>query len=109
MPSGDHAVEMPRQSPGIDRCGGRGPGWLNSQPPEEPGETKTAVFCFEWRNRPCNIQRTGRVTNCGDYYVYDLKEVPCRYRYCGTGEREESGESRENFLPISPFANPFLG
>ena len=98
---GKNAVKMPEESHGIDHCGGRGTGWLSGNHPWKPGQTKPAIFCFEWNGNTCNIQRTGKVTNCDGYYVYFLKEVPCHYRHCATADHEVSSvEISMPFIPL---------
>ena len=73
---------MPEVSPGINHCGSRSPGWLRGEHPQEPGKTKSVTFCFEWSGNLCQRKKSGKVTNCGAYYVYFLKNVGCHYRYC---------------------------
>ena len=45
-------------------------------------------FCFDCYEGPnsggisCSEPRQGKVTNCGDFYVYYLEKVGCIRRYC---------------------------
>eukprot|EP00088_Acartia_fossae_P025606 TRINITY_DN26429_c0_g1_i1.p1 TRINITY_DN26429_c0_g1~~TRINITY_DN26429_c0_g1_i1.p1 ORF type:complete len:163 (-),score=7.65 TRINITY_DN26429_c0_g1_i1:23-490(-) len=113
--TGEDAVEMPEVSAGNNHCGGRISGYLKSKHPEEPGEQVAATYCFEVVGEPCGTKYTGRVTNCGDYFVYYLKELNCDLRYCGTASTTKPEKSNEDFSPLlpfaqmMPFANPFLG
>jgi hypothetical protein len=50
--------------------------------PTETDESKDVDFCFHWNNNICSPKKRGKVTNCGEFFVYFLKHVPQHYRYC---------------------------
>ena len=50
--------------------------------PTETDESKDVDFCFNWGGNNCHGKRRGKVTNCGEFFVYFLKSVPTTWRYC---------------------------
>ena len=51
--------------------------------PVEVGDSKDVTFCFDSRKKVCKWSTKGKVTHCGDFYVYYLKDTThCRLRYC---------------------------
>ena len=80
-------VLMPESTPGTQQiCGTKHPGWLNGAHPTEINQLKQVQVCFHHSISIgiCLYSVDILVTNCGDYYVYFLKEVPfCDLRYCG--------------------------
>ena len=50
--------------------------------PTETDESKDVDFCFNWGGNSCVAKRRGKVTNCGEFFVYFLKSVPTTWRYC---------------------------
>ena len=79
-------TRIPEQAPGLNRCGTQGTGWLNGAHPTSKGDTvDDAEFCFDTGDDDCEDTQQGKITNCGDYYVYYLKSAPyCNYGYCVT-------------------------
>ena len=76
---------MPLKSPGPGRCATGYVGWLETKTLPNEYETKSVAFCFAVGYNDCYARRTGKVTNCKDYYVYYLPATPgCDYRYCAT-------------------------
>ena len=65
-------------------CGTHASGWLQDNHPSTVGETKTAKVCFNNGSRgKCNWSTTIKISHCGDYFVYDLPDVPiCHLGYC---------------------------
>ena len=57
-------------------------GYMTSAHPTEIGESKDVDFCFNTGRRPCPLKKRGKVTNCGEFYVYLLKRTPGHFRYC---------------------------
>ena len=75
-------LKMAESPPGMKACNTEAAGWISEPHPESAGESKDVKFCFHWE-RECQDSITGKVTNCGTYYVYFLKETPsCANRYC---------------------------
>ena len=65
------------------KCGAIAPGYLKSTVNPEVGETKDATVCFWARGDKCWRSSYIKVTNCGDFLVYDLPDTQyCNYRYC---------------------------
>ena len=79
-------------------CGAYWQGWLyNSHPYEYEGEVYRTVCFSRSYSCSCEYQRSIKVRNCGNYYVYKLEGVPnCDQRYCGA--------KGENFCETSFFA-----
>jgi len=85
MPDG---ARIPEKSPGDYHCGTWVPGYLKGTHPTTPGESlDNAKFCFDWKIDDCSWSSMGSITNCGNFMVYKLKDVPgCSTRYCYTEE-----------------------
>ena len=82
--SGEAGVDMPTEAPETHTCGTHAPGWLDAPLPDGHGETIEATVCFHWSGVLCNWSRDVRVTNCGDFRVYELGPTPvCSLTYCG--------------------------
>ena len=67
-------------------CGTHATGWLNgAQPTVQEGAVDRQI-CFNWSGNQCNWSEPAKVRNCGDFFVYYLKNVSwgCHGRYCGT-------------------------
>ena len=76
---------------GYDHCGTNWTGWLRGPHPATPGVTiEGATFCFDsidknGSGKNCNKPTLGKVTHCGEYFVYYLPDVKhCYMRYCAT-------------------------
>eukprot|EP00088_Acartia_fossae_P068968 TRINITY_DN8869_c0_g1_i5.p1 TRINITY_DN8869_c0_g1~~TRINITY_DN8869_c0_g1_i5.p1 ORF type:complete len:301 (-),score=16.59 TRINITY_DN8869_c0_g1_i5:80-982(-) len=87
------ATFMPMKTPGAGRCGTGHTGWLpgRNTHPFKKYETKDVTYAWHWGDNEFYQQTNGgKVTDCGDFYVYYLPEPPdCDYRYCGTPTRPE--------------------
>ena len=70
------------------RCGSNMVGWMEGVHPKILGENVVKKVCFHWSSKYCQYSTNIDVTNCGEYYVYKLPNVPqyCNYRYCSTFE-----------------------
>lgn len=76
---------IPEEIQDTRRCGTSVGGYISEAHPTTVGESKDVKFCFKGSNTDCEWETLGKVTHCGDYYVYFLKDVPfCRLRYCAT-------------------------
>ena len=81
---------IPESPPGIYQCGTEAPGWMKGSHPSVARQTSQGVtYCFDARgfdsNNDCQWSTQGKVTHCGDYYVYYLENTPqCRLSYCAT-------------------------
>lgn len=75
---------MPESSPGTSHCGTKLAGWLNASHPKVPGQTLKGKVCFASEEEDCVNAKEVSVTNCGDYFVYLLKDtgLPSPARYC---------------------------
>ena len=83
--TGAAGTRIPEQSPGIDHCGTFRPGWMRGVHPTTPGEQVQATICFVWPSTDCDYQVEVTVINCGEYFLYNLPQVPyCNFRYCGS-------------------------
>jgi hypothetical protein len=84
--TGAAGVRMPTTPPPTSACGTHATGWLNgAQPTVQEGAVDRQI-CFHWSGNQCNWSEPAKVRNCGDYFVYYLKNVAwgCSGRYCGT-------------------------
>jgi hypothetical protein len=78
-------TRIPEKAPEHHHCNTHWVGWVNGVHPQTKGESKTIQFCFRMRKNHCEQKTTGKITNCGDYFVYYLEPVEfCRARYCIT-------------------------
>jgi len=84
--TGAAGVRMPTVAPPTSACGTHATGWLNGAQPSVQDGAVDRQICFHWSGNPCNWSEPAKVRNCGDYYVYYLKNVAwgCSGRYCGT-------------------------
>jgi hypothetical protein len=65
------------------KCGSKAAGWLNGQHPTSIGQSQDAEFCFHYGTNTCTKSAIGKVTNCGNFFVYNLPDTPdCSLRYC---------------------------
>ena len=84
---------MPDESevPALVRCGTGFTGYMDNTHPTNFLETKDVTYCFRGAGMTPNLclyDTTGKVTNCGFFYVYYLVNVPneCNLGYCGTND-----------------------
>ena len=83
MPAG--TPRIPESSPGVCHCGTYYTGWLSGVHPTTPGASSNVKFCFHYSSNDCWKSTQGKVTNCGNYFVYYLENTPlCHMRYCAT-------------------------
>lgn len=86
MPGGrPGGSKIPEEQPDVHHCGTYVGGYISTPHPEIVGDTDEVTFCFGLRKagKECKWSTDGKVTHCGDYYVYYLPDTPhCRLRYC---------------------------
>ena len=83
MPAG--TPRIPESSPGELHCGTYTTGWLSGVHPTTPGARSNVKYCFHNGGNDCYVSSQGKVTNCGNYFVYYLGNAPtCNARYCAT-------------------------
>lgn len=77
-------VKMPESPPGKDKCGTLDAGYLAGSHPAIAGQTVDAKACFCGQGDDCVFSRAIKITNCGKYFVYHLKQASSYYpsRYC---------------------------
>ena len=77
---------MPTVAPQILACGTHAPGWLNGAEPTVNQGAVDRQICFHWSNNTCNWSEPAKVRNCGQFFIYYLKNISwgCNGRYCGT-------------------------
>jgi len=87
--TGEAGSRIPEKTANEFRCGTTKPGYVSVKHPTSEGESISAKFCFDDTvlDKICYKSTQGKITNCGDFYVYYLKEVSwCAYRYCATND-----------------------
>eukprot|EP00088_Acartia_fossae_P059504 TRINITY_DN706_c0_g1_i13.p1 TRINITY_DN706_c0_g1~~TRINITY_DN706_c0_g1_i13.p1 ORF type:complete len:342 (-),score=44.38 TRINITY_DN706_c0_g1_i13:286-1278(-) len=83
---GPSGHKMPEYAPGYNSCGAWGAGWLRDSHPRVPGKTINATVCFDYGSH-CIKPLSVKVTNCGEFFVYYLPDMPNQgARYCATNE-----------------------
>eukprot|EP00088_Acartia_fossae_P059501 TRINITY_DN706_c0_g1_i10.p1 TRINITY_DN706_c0_g1~~TRINITY_DN706_c0_g1_i10.p1 ORF type:complete len:348 (-),score=56.92 TRINITY_DN706_c0_g1_i10:197-1207(-) len=86
---GPSGHKMPEYAPGYNSCGTWRAGWLRDSHPSVPGMTINGTVCFD-SGYPCSTPVTVKVTNCGEFFVYYLPDMPdqkiCGNRYCATND-----------------------
>jgi len=84
--TGAAGVKMPTKAPPTSACGTHATGWINGTDPTVNDGAVARTVCFHWNGNVCNWSEPAMVRNCGDYFVYFLKNVSwgCSGRYCGT-------------------------
>ena len=86
-PAGTKLSQTP---PGRGHCATYSTGWTNSSLPVRAGDIADITLCFDLSKNngveyDCENMSMGKVSNCGDYFVYYLPNVPnCVSRYCAT-------------------------
>jgi hypothetical protein len=83
--TGAAGTKMPNTPPQTYACGTHAPGWMNGPYPAVNEGAVARTMCFHWNNNTCNWQEPGQVRNCGQFYMFYLKNVSwgCNGRYCG--------------------------
>ncbi|MFT5454204.1 MAG: hypothetical protein ACI9K2_000680 [Myxococcota bacterium] len=73
-------------APGDFSCGTHASGWIDGHP-AFIGDTTTQTVCYDWSGPAgdCTWSHSIDVTNCGDFYVYNMIPTPwgCSGVYCG--------------------------
>ena len=83
--TGDAGTQMLDYAPGDFNCGTHAPGWIDGHP-AFVGDTTRQTVCYDWSGDgdDCTWSNEVDVTNCGDFYVYNLVAPPvCSLAYCG--------------------------
>merc|ERR1712168_1755843 len=81
---------MPESHLKAYQCATFASGYLQDSPPQQEGESKVAKVCFSGDQGTgpeydCYWSIDVKVTNCKNFYVYFLPNVPiCHCRYCGS-------------------------
>jgi len=74
---------LPEDNPGFQHCGTTGAGWLRTGHPANEGEKVNGIVCFAIDIDDCFWSESIEIVKCGEYFVYNLPEVPtCHLRYC---------------------------
>ena len=82
---GPAGTRMPETAPATYQCSTHAPGWLDGIHPREAGRSAELRTCWHWSADECQWESETTVTNCGDYFVYYLRELPfaCNGVFCG--------------------------
>jgi hypothetical protein len=81
---GPAGTKMPDYSPGELQCSTHAPGWFDGVHPLGLGETSDFRLCWQWAGSTCFWENSDQVTNCGEYYVYNLTGIfGCSGIHCG--------------------------
>ena len=73
-------TRIPESKPQDPNCG-----WLSGKHPTSTAESVDVRFCFQRYYESCSSSTEGKITNCGDFFVYYLEDAPyCPHRYCAT-------------------------
>ena len=102
-------TQIPEATPGYEHCGTGAAGWLYGQHPTNLFQTSSNVgVCFDFDSGSyddCYLETNINITNCGQFYVYQLPDTPaCNLRYCSHNpdelrmEEEEEKLSEEDLL-----------
>ncbi|NJK31206.1 MAG: DUF4215 domain-containing protein [Deltaproteobacteria bacterium] len=82
--SGAAGTTMPTSATTDFDCGTDASGWLNGALPSKSDGVVDRVVCFAFFGNPCTYDEDVKVVNCGDFYLFQLPDVPqCSLRYCG--------------------------
>jgi len=84
--TGAAGVRIPNTVVPSYRCGTHASGWMSGSYPGVQDGAVDRTICFNWSGNSCNWSEPTKVRNCGDFYVFYLKNVSwgCHGRYCGT-------------------------
>ena len=81
--TGSAGSKMPTSCVAMQRCNTHAPGWLDGAHPNEAEGIVSRKVCYNWNNNCCIWSNMINVTNCGQYYIYELVKPPaCQLRYC---------------------------
>lgn len=69
----------------VYHCGTNAPGWLyGGHPTKASHQAVWKTVCFSWAKNCCYFKDHIQVRECGDFFVYHLRELRVKYlRYCG--------------------------
>lgn len=82
---GEGGSRMPEEPQLEYDCGTDAPGWLDGAHPTGWGETASVRTCYRWSGDDCNWSNDIRITNCGQFYAYELVTPPVScLAYCTT-------------------------
>ncbi|XP_022786860.1 uncharacterized protein LOC111327040 [Stylophora pistillata] len=72
-------------------CGTHAPGWLSRNHPSVADGIVEATVCFHWGSNCCFWSLHIKVRNCGEFFVYQLKQTPtCSLRYCANRQEPKT-------------------
>ena len=84
---GDAGTKMPDSPVGERRCGSDITSWIAGGHPSFKDFQKevTRTIHFEWEGKVAWKSFEAKVMHCGDFYVYNLKDIShkCNSVYCG--------------------------
>ena len=79
---GASGTQIPTTPTNPNQCGTQVTGWYSGSMPSV-SQTIDGSVCFSFDGNTCKWSNTISVTNCGSFYVYELKMPPvCSARYC---------------------------
>ncbi|XP_062895886.1 pancreatic secretory granule membrane major glycoprotein GP2-like isoform X2 [Mobula hypostoma] len=88
---------IPETAVPTDKCSGTSPGWLNGHHPSVGEGEVNRTVCFSWEQNNCDRNRTIKIKNCGDFFVYWLKPTLCCDKvYCTDPQISTSEEAAEH-------------
>jgi hypothetical protein len=80
---GTGGTQIPTSAVPSNQCGTYASGWYSGDMPSAEGTTVNGTVCYTWTNSNCSYSNQIGVTNCGSYYVYQLRAPPVSgLRYC---------------------------
>ena len=80
--SGAAGTQLLNYSTTNNNCNTHASGWYRGRYPD-PGNTVVGIVCYNWNGNTCNWSNNIQVTNCNNFYVYQLSTPPaCSLRYC---------------------------
>ncbi len=80
---GEGGTQIPTTAVPSNQCGTYASGWYSGVMPDVEGSTTSGNVCYTWNNGDCAYNNPIQVTNCGSYYVYELRPPPVSgLRYC---------------------------
>jgi uromodulin len=80
---GPGGTQIPTSAVPSNQCGTYASGWYSGDMPSISGTTVNGTVCYTWTSGSCQYTNQIQVTNCGSYYVYNLRAPPVSgLRYC---------------------------